>query len=56
MLRIRTINNSTAVGEMSEAVTGQVVGGDAGAEVWECVGAAMCWVEGREGARARGRH
>lgn len=36
---------------------GQVVGGDAGAEVWECVGAAMCWVEGREGARARGgRH
>lgn len=37
--------------EMSEVVRGQVVGGDAGAEVWECVGAAMCWVEGREGCQ-----
>ena len=26
--------------------------GDAGTEVWECMGAATWWVEGREGARA----
>lgn len=47
MFIIRAISNSAAVGEMSKV-------GDAGAEVWECVGAATWWAEGGCQGRAVG--